>query len=294
MKFAAAFLSLAFAALSVVGQTQNPPTLRIVTEDPNLPSELFYGDVKIKPLRLRPGTNQRITIGDNDFFVQQQYVDFLSRMPDSGGFTEWQRVLNTCTNQGGLGADPACDRVHVSSGFFRSPEFQGRGYFVYRFYETSFGRRPQYAEFTPDLRRVSGPQSPAEEEVSKVAFINDFIARSAFRTRYDNLSNAQFVDTLIATAGVTLSSRNQLVSDLDAGRRSRAQVLRTIVESAEIANKFFNRAFVAMQYFGYLLRDPDEAGYNEWLRVLNTTGDFRQMIFGFIYSAEYRGRFGQP
>jgi hypothetical protein len=71
-------------------------------------------------------------------------------------------------------------------------------------------------------------------------------------------------------------------------------VLRAVVESAEVYNRFYNRAFVAMQYFGYLRRNPDEAGYTEWVRVLETTGDFRHMIFGFIYSVEYRARFGQP
>ena len=229
-----------------------------------------------------------------EFFVRQQYVDFLIREPDLVGNTEWQRVLNTCTNQGGLGADPACDRVHVSSGFFRSPEFQGRGYFVYRFYETSFGRRPQYAEFIPDMQRVSGSQTLEQEEASKQAFVRDFMARADFRSQYDNLSNVGFVDELICIAGVTLANRNELVADLEANRRTRAEILRAVVESQAVYVRFYNRAFVAMQYFGYLRRDPDEAGYAEWVRVLDTTGDFRHMIFGFIYSTEYRGRFAQP
>jgi hypothetical protein len=50
-----------------------------------------------------------------------------------------------------------------------------------------------------------------------------------------------------------------------------------------------------MQYFGYLKRDPEEEGYNAWLRYLNANpGDFRNMIHGFVNSAEYRSRFGRP
>ena len=33
-------------------------------------------------------------------------------------------------------------------------------------------------------------------------------------------------------------------------------------------NQFFVRAFVAMQYFGYLRRDPDTIGYANWVTTL--------------------------
>ena len=103
MKLLAIVVTIVIAAN--VAFAQSPPTLRIVTEDPNLPSELFYGNIKVKPLRLRPGTNQVLTFEDNDYFVFQQYVDFLLRMPDTGGFNDWLTVLNNCgPNQGKLGS----------------------------------------------------------------------------------------------------------------------------------------------------------------------------------------------
>src|SRR5688500_18378005 len=76
---------------------QSPPTLRIVTETPNLPSELFYGDVKVKPLRLRPGTNIPITIDDADFFAAQHYIDFLRRSPDAPGHAHWSGEITMCS-----------------------------------------------------------------------------------------------------------------------------------------------------------------------------------------------------
>src|ERR1043165_628594 len=84
--------------VSAVSYAQSPPTLRIVTETPGLPSDLFYGNIKVKPLRVRPGTNpaQFITIADNDFFVQQQYIDFLNRMPDQSGFNFWLGQITGC------------------------------------------------------------------------------------------------------------------------------------------------------------------------------------------------------
>src|ERR687883_1451464 len=117
-KFIAAVFAVAFTASAALAQTGQPPTLRIVSEDGNrLPSELLYGNTKVKPLRLRPGTNVPITIADADFFVQQQYVDFLSRFPDQSGFVFWQNEIEQC------GANAQCreaHRINVSAAFFLS------------------------------------------------------------------------------------------------------------------------------------------------------------------------------
>ncbi|MGH9929106.1 MAG: hypothetical protein ACREA9_07755 [Pyrinomonadaceae bacterium] len=64
-----------------------------------------------------------------------------------------------------------------------------------------------------------------------------------------------------------------------------------------------NKAFVLMQYFGYLRRNPDDApeqglnfdGYNFWLGKLNQfNGNFvnAEMVKAFLVSGEYRQRFG--
>ena len=101
------------------------PTLTIVTETPGLPSDLFYGSVRVKPLRLRPGTNTPITIADADFFVQQQYIDFLRRFPEAAGLQFYIDILSGCAP-----SDAECVRYTrgaVSANFFRSPEFRSKG-----------------------------------------------------------------------------------------------------------------------------------------------------------------------
>jgi Domain of unknown function (DUF4214) len=284
MKLIVTIFVVILAAVGVFGQAA--PTLRIETDDPNLPSDLYYGNIKVKPLRLRPGTNQVITIDDNDFFIQQHYIDFLGRMPEPSGLRDWLAILNNCA-----AGNTGCDRIQVSSGFFRSPEFQERGYYAYRFYSAALGRKPDYSEFMPDLRRVSGFQSPAELEASRLALANDFVLRAAFRQKYDSITDpTAYVSALESTAGVVLANRSQLISDLTAGRKTRAEVLKAVVESQEVFQKFYNQAFVVMQYFGYLRRDPD-ALYLNWIKTLNDTGDYRLMINGFVNSLEYRARF---
>jgi hypothetical protein len=95
--------------------------------------------------------------------------------------------------------------------------------------------------------------------------------------------------------------RNSLVAGLNAGTETRATVLRKVTEQEELSLREVNRAFVLMQYFGYLRRNPNDApdadfsGYNFWLNKLNASnGDFRaaEMVKAFISSAEYRKRFG--
>jgi hypothetical protein len=224
----------------------------------------------------------------NEFFVRQHYLDFLNREPDGPGLAGWVSTLNYCA-----AGDPSCDRVHVSEAFYRSQEFQERGYFAYRFYSTALGRKPDYAEFAPDLQRVSGFLTNDQLEAAKTAFIDDFMMRPAFARQYDSLSDTAFVDTLMRTAGVGLPNRQTLIDALRTRRLGRSQVLREIAESSEVYQKYYNQAFVVMEYFGYLHRDPD-ALYTDWIRALDANpADSRRMVDGFVNSAEYRNRFVQ-
>src|SRR5688572_4929980 len=89
--------------------------------------------------------------------------------------------------------------------------------------------------------------------------------------------------------------RDVILDALNAGLITRAQALRLVAESHYLKQNEFSRAFVLMEYFGYLRRDPDTAGYNFWLNKLNSfNGDFIQaeMVKAFITSLEYRQRFG--
>ncbi|HEV7903953.1 MAG TPA: DUF4394 domain-containing protein, partial [Pyrinomonadaceae bacterium] len=243
-----------------------------------------------------------ITIVDNDaaasptnpidetpFFITQHYFDFLNRAPDAQGFAAWLRVLGNCPP-----GEPTCDRVGVSAAFFQSPEFQSKGFYAIRFYLAAFGRLPTYREFIRDTYRLNGATA-ADSVVARGLFAGEFTEREEFLRVYDALSNAAYVDRIIQTTGVAISNRDQLVADLDAGRKTRAQVLREIVETNAFAGATFNRAFVLSQYFGYLRRDPEPAGFNAWLNYLNANpADFRTMVNGFVNSVEYRLRFGQP
>jgi hypothetical protein len=162
---------------------------------------------------------------------------------------------------------------------------------------------PRFTPFLRDTQEVgrdvivgrSGWEQQLEQ--NKQQLITEWVARPDFRARYDALTNEQYVDALNANTGnsLTVQERDALVAGLNAATMTRAEVLRKVAENQEFSRREFSPAFVLIQYFGYLRRDPDAAGYQFWLNKLNQFGgDFRraEMVKAFITSSEYRSRFG--
>jgi len=74
-----------------------------------------------------------------DFYVRQQYTDFLNREADASGLAFWKNEIDSC------GTNTACSdvrKINVSAAFFLSIEFQQTGYLLYRFYKASYGNLP--------------------------------------------------------------------------------------------------------------------------------------------------------
>jgi hypothetical protein len=264
-----------------------------------------------------------VTVSDNDaagqpnpisgdaFFVRQQYLDFLSREPEAG--EPWTGVLARCPDVNNTDANSpsaGCDRIIVSQSFFQSPEFQLKGIYSYLFYRVAFGRRPAYEEITPDMRSLAGATG-AEVFAKRAAYATAVTRREEFAQLYGGMTNRQYVEALLGrynlgqittedpqdfegTAQVTLS-KEQLAAALDADALTRGQVLRAVVQSSEVDAAEYHGAFVAMQYYGYLRRTPEQAGYEAWLRVIRQDpANIRVMVNGFMNSVEYRLRFGRP
>jgi uncharacterized protein DUF4214 len=246
-----------------------------------------------------------VTYGDvvnpidvTSYMLRQQYVDFLDREPDEAGAAFWINQIASC------GSNAQCleaQRVNVSAAFFLSIEFQQTGYYVYRLYKASYGRVPMRSEFMPDRTSIAGGlivgETGWESKLAgnKQAFLQGWVQRPAFQSRYGALSNEQYLDTLIANlrVSITPAERDDLVHDMLTGA-SRADVLAKLIDKPAFTRAEFNSAFVLMQYFGYLGRDPDQAGYNFWLNKLNQfDGNYinAEMVKAFLSSIEYRQRF---
>jgi glucose/arabinose dehydrogenase len=252
-------------------------------------------------------------IDRSDFFVRQHYFDFLNRFPDAAGEAFWIANIENC------GAEAACreaKRVDTSAAFFLSIESQETGYFVYRVHKAAFGDLPgkpvpvvfrDYLEDTQEIGRnlqVGVGDWQGQLAANKRNYLDQFVLREAFLARYPTgQTPAAYVDALNLNAGNPLSAaeRADLIARLSDGRETRATALRRVAEDADLHAAEFNKAFVLMQYFGYLRRNPDDQpnsnfdGWRFWLQKLeDNDGDFRraEMVKAFIVSIEYRQRFG--
>jgi hypothetical protein len=240
-------------------------------------------------------------IDSEGFFVRQHYLDFLSREPDESGFNFWINQILAC------GGDAGCRErrtINTSAAYFLSIEFQQTGGLVDGMYRASYGRRPMFAEFMPDTATVArnvvvGNIGWAQTlDANKRAFADSWMQRAEFQAAYGGMTNEGYVDALITHTGVNFSQdeRSGLINGLNGGTSTRAEVLRAIAENERFVAAKRNEAFVMMQYFGYLRRDPDPSGYQFWLNKLNQfNGNFEQaeMVKAFLVSGEYRDRFRQ-
>lgn len=240
-------------------------------------------------------------IDDPSKFVRQQYLDFLGREPDQGGWDYWTAQITQC------GGDWLCThnkRIDVSAAFFVELEFQRTGYVVYRLYRAAYGTLPSgpsranvtFAQFIADRAQlVDGPGLSQ----STITLANSFVGRPDFKTAYpDAMSPAEFVDKLFDSASLTsaanTSLRQQQIDAMTNNGKTRAQVLLDVIEIQELKDREYNPAFVLMQYFGYLRRNPEQGGYDFWLNVLNNRepNNFRGMVCAFLTAVEYQQRFG--
>jgi len=247
-------------------------------------------------------------IDDARMFVYTHYHDFLNREPDPDGLAFWTNEINACGN------DAQCieaKRISVSASFFFSIEYQETAYLLYLMQKESYATLPKYASFMRDLQEVSrgvvvnAPGWQQELSTNQQQFADEWTRRSEFKARYDNLSNDAYVNALYKNTGIVppQTVKDKLVTGLNNASMNRAAVLLEVANDLTFRQQEQNAAFVLMEYFGYLRRDPDAApdsdfnGYNFWLNKLNQfNGNYidAEMIKAFTTSFEYRQRFGQP
>ena len=281
------------------------------------------GQLAVALLNVTPGN-----VSNTDYFVHQHYLDFLDREPDAFGYNFWSNQITSC------GADQACidsKRINVSSAFYLSIEFQQTAGLVEHLYKIAYGDTNGVStiggthqvlvpivrlnEFLPDTQQIGQDVVVGQAgwdtvlENNKQSFVAQFVQRPRFTTAFPiTLTPAEFVDKLNLNAGNVLSANERAAAiglfgnAMDTSNTSaRGQALRQIAENHKLYDSEFNRAFVLMEYFGYLRRNPNEgqdtdfSGYDFWLQKLNQfSGDFQksEMVKAFITSGEYRTRFG--
>ena len=181
-------------------------------------------------------------------------------------------------------------------------DFPRTSFFVYRLCKASYGQMPRREEFMTAMSLlgrelfIGAGGWQEQREINRAALLNDWINTTAFKQLYDGKSNDEVVDTLLRNAGLewTAGDRYLLIKGLDSGTQSRQTALLAVVEDRDFYRREFNTAYVLVQYFGYLRRNPDDApdfdlkGLNFWRDRLDGWGDYRTISRAFIESTEYQ------
>lgn len=240
-------------------------------------------------------------VDDARFFVAQHARDFLGREIDPYKSDDEVASILHCRS------DLECVRQRrhdASVGFLLGSEVWETGSFIYRLYKSAFGRRPTFAEFRNDSHKLGG--DGAALALRKRELVRAFVVRREFLQKYPrDLQAEQFIRRLLdsVNAGSTadlLREPATFAALNDGSSEGRALIVQRVIDDPAFARAERAPAFVLMQYFGYLQRDPDENGYNLWLNELNnrlaldptTVTPYRGLVCGFITSVEYQSRFG--
>ncbi|HEV2827152.1 MAG TPA: TIGR03118 family protein [Pyrinomonadaceae bacterium] len=169
-----------------------------------------------------PGQPPNI-LDDTQFFVRQQYFDFLNREPDAAGFNFWVNQITSC------GTDQQCievKRINVSAAFFLSIEFQSTGMLAYLTEKAALGGLPRYGSFMRDVQALQkdyvfgAPGADVQLEANKQAFFDEFVTRPQFVANYAGLSNRDYVFALFSNAAL-----NTTTGELYIARLNGAQVV---------------------------------------------------------------------
>jgi hypothetical protein len=229
-------------------------------------------------------------VDDTRFFVRQQYLDLLGREPDKMESDNLTLFVDKCNGDSGCLAN---QRSQAALEILRLPQFNETGFFLYHLYRLALQRNPTYQEWTNGIRQLTSSSA-----TSKRSFAEELIATPEFRDHYSNkLSDNGYVNKLLRTFRVRPADlkHEALVQGLKNGVTTRAEVLLKVADSSSASEAEYRKAFVTICYFIYLKRDPDVQGYNYWLQSLrDTSNDMSAVVRGFVSSAEYRSRFGQP
>ena len=173
----------------------------------------------------------------------------------------------------------------------------------------------RFIEFLPDTQTIghgvivglTGWEMVLEN--NKQAFASEFAQRTRFTSALPTLlTPAQLVNQLFMNTGVTPSATDRQTAINEFGSATntsdvsaRGRALRDVAENSILTQQEFNRAFVLMQYFGYLRRNPNDApdsdysDYDFWLTKLNFfNGNYEsaEMVKAFITLNEIAAALG--
>lgn len=249
-------------------------------------------------LTIDPGVASSVSnpLDDYRFFITQHYADITGKEIDRSALEKLSAQFAAC------GTRAEClraRRLELAASLVTQDLLPKSGSFLNNLYAVALGRRPRITEFEND-RTLIGNSS--EIETPQLAIAVTLVQRREFQKKFaPSLKAEGFVDQLLESVqklnADLKASRDELVAMFDGSDISRATILVKIASQPSLIDAQYNQSFVLTQYFSYLRRDPDEAGFNFWVnsvknKSLREPEAARSMVCAFVTSIEYQNRFG--
>ena len=172
---------------------------------------------------------------------------------------------------------------------------------LYRFYLVTSRSMPRYEMFKTDLEKITrgvivgsdGQEQQLAENFQR--FVETWMSPQSSTKSLGLLNAAQFLDKLIANAGITVSAqeRQELIAALTSGKETYASILLKLIDDPRLVQKEQYRSLVLLHYFAYLRRNPDDPpdgnlrGFNLWVSEQERRPDPNKLTTAFRESIEY-------
>lgn len=210
-----------------------------------------------------------------DAFTDRQYLDFAGRAATTTERSSWRTKLT----------DRTLTPVAAVSSAVDLPNWGPKQGPVIRLYRAYFGR-------LPDRSGLDFWANKLRSGTSLSSISSTFAESSEFTRKYGTLTNRKFVELVYQNvlgrpgeaSGVTYWT-----NQLDAGKKSRGQVMVNFSESNEYKRKTAALVDVIDLYTGLLRRVPTSGEVDLWTAIVTTDGR-APLIEELLGSAAYDGR----
>lgn len=266
------------------------PSLSFAAFDPNITcttpaSNLITIDTDADgiPDPLESIDNRKHCVKDNDIFtvntlfVKQQYRDFIGREADADGFAYWLSLLNTGSQT----------RTSMMQTLMASSEFQSKTAPIIRLYKAYFKRMPDHDGLWYFVSLLNNGKTLSD--ISQV-----FADSAEFKTQYGSLTNIAFIDLVyknVLGRAADAAGRTYWLGLLDAGSKTRGEIMLGLSESAEHISTSTNHVNLILAYEGLLRRNVSETEYTAGIARLSAGVSINIISSELMATSAYKARF---
>lgn len=219
----------------------------------------------------------RPVIANDAFFVNQLFQDLYSRMPGASELAEKVDALKTGTTT----------RAEMAAGMLIAGEFHDSGSYLAKCFLALMQR-------DADFPRWSKINAVMRQGVSRDAALAAFLSMPEFAAAYPaSLSDANF----LARIAQDMIGRQPTSAELEmwtaqlAHGSSRAEIVDTFLQSAQLEGRLAGRINVSLSYLALLRRESDTETLDHWTRALDGSASLTDVVNAVLSSPEYASRF---